>query len=162
MGAQSLPHGLTEPLHYQSPAWLLLPIAILLALASAFALWWFLRRTRQAAQPEDASGSGRGRAASAGGLKAEIEALRARFAETGDYRSGCHALALLLRDHFTRKRGRRLLPLTAKEIGPRLSDMAIGSLFELIADLQYRRRPPQHDDFDGVCDLARESTKGKP
>lgn len=158
--SSTLPHGLTDALHYPSPAWLLLALAALIGSALALLLWWFWNRTKKAAAAPS-SKPRTGTAATPGGLAAEIDQLRRRFVESGDYRAGCHALALLLREHFTRKRGRRLSFLTAREIGIRLSDLTVGSLFELLADLQFRRASPSQEDFESVCDLAADGAKGK-
>jgi hypothetical protein len=66
-------------------------------------------------------------------------------------------LAHLLREHFSKLRPQTLLTLTAREISHRLGDAKLGSLFEPLADLQFRRREPSRQDFEGICDLAAES-----
>lgn len=154
----ALPHGLGEPLHYVDPAWARM---LLLALAAAFVaaiLWWLKRRAARAAKAPGGEAAVRFRGPKERfGLADEIEALKQRIGEHQDYRAGCHELALMLREHFTGKRGPRLFTLTAREIGARLADATLGSLFELLSDLQFRRIRPSREDFEGICDLASDS-----
>lgn len=157
-----LPAGLAEPLRYLSPAWMWVPLYVLLAAATAALLWWLRRRTRLAAESRAGSGTPTpSPRPGPGGMLEQIQALRQQVLEHADYRLGCHELARLLREHVYRRRGKRLFTLTAREIGERIEDQGLASLFSLVAELQFRRAEPSRDDFEGICDIASDSAGGR-
>ena len=137
------------------------PLYVLLAAATAALLWWLRRRTRRAAQSGAESTPATATAwPGRGGMREQIQALRRQVLEHADYRLGCHELAQLLREHFSRRRAKRLFTLTAREIGARIEDEGLASLFSLLAELQFRRAEPSRDDFEGICDIAADSAGG--
>lgn len=162
MGGSStrLPHDLTGPLHYFDPAWVIAALAVLAGLLGLVLGWWLWRKSRLNRENRESVGDARQRtqAVAPGGVSSQIQALKQRFVDRQNYRAGCHALAELLRKHFSRRRRLSLGTLTAREIGDRLGQSGVSSLFELLAELQFRRNAPSHDDFVGICDLASEST----
>lgn len=150
----SLPHPITEALHIDEPfpTWTLLVAALLLwALYRGYRYW----RARAAAAPSEPV-----RAAppppEGERIVSVIEAIRQRTLEQHAYRAGCHQLAAALKEHF----GRSLSPersferMTASEIARRIGDGAVSRYFDLLSRLQFFRRPPSRNDFDGACDLA--------
>jgi len=162
-GATRLPHELAEPLRYLNPAWVWGPLGALGILALAMLAWWILRsfRASRRAQPASHPGSTGARPVRPGGLASQIETLKQRFLDRKRYREGCHALAELLRVQVGRRRRIVLATLTAREIRGRLGELSVTSLFELLAELQFRRAEPSRDDFTGICDLAADTARGK-
>ena len=157
-----LPHELTDPMHYLDPAWVLVPMLVLAGLAIAALIWWRYRRAAAAEASGSPIASRSGRATrQRAGLVSQIEALKQRFLDRRRYREGCHALAELLRVHVGRRRRIALESRTAQEIRDRLGDVGISSLFELLAELQFRRVEPSRDDIAGNCDLVLDTERGK-
>ncbi|MCG8461469.1 MAG: hypothetical protein MI919_34740 [Holophagales bacterium] len=160
-----LPHAFGEPLHLLEPdapwPWGGLILSALLVLA----LRALLRRRRVPAPAAAASAEPPPAEAPAGDfLEALIEARR-RHARAGTLREGCHELAAILRSFFAGRApagpdpaiaGLPVDRLTLRELGTRLGDPFTTSLFELLEDLRFRRRPPLGDDLQGVYDLAAE------
>ena len=142
-----LPQGLTDPLHYANPAWVLLPLLVLLIGAIAALVWWLGKRTHRAAHATGLDKATSGPSTGGNrpvGLAGQIAALRKRFLEQQSYREGSHALALLLREHFTRRRGQRLLTLTAREIrAPQLDLARVRATIQALADVQSKDAVPE-------------------
>jgi hypothetical protein len=166
-----LPAGLGDPLHLLEPSnvdtWLPSLLATLLGLL----LTWAWRRWKAKRSQKPAPTTTRPRpvaAGASGSVLDEVAALRRRHARSRTFREGCHALASTLRQHLERARdsgagdpGAPIPTLTAREMAARLGDPLIGSLFELLEELQFRRREPRKTDFLGVCDLATEVLAGR-
>jgi len=159
---QDLPADLADPLHLADPYpfyGLLGALATLLLLALLTVLWWRRRRRTVAAALPPAPAPPTG--ASSGIWKA-IEDVRLRFFRSQDYRRGCHALAALLRAHLEGTTAQPLSTLTAREMPAAIGDGAVASFFELLAELQFRRRRPTLEEFRGACDLAHAVVGTKP
>lgn len=159
---QELPAGLADPLHLPDPypsSGLLGALAALLLLTLLAVLWRRRRRRPPAASaPPPAV-----HVDAASAIGKAIEDVRRRFSGSRDYRHGCHALAGLLRAHFEARTTRPLTTLTAREMPSAIGEGAVASFFELLAELQFRRRRPTHDEFRGACDLAHSLTgPGQP
>lgn len=147
-----LPHGLTEPLHYLDPfPWVAMAVTAL-ALGLALFVWWRLRRN---SGPEKAiAGPAAGPPQPVAGIEAELGRLRHRHLERESYRTGCHELSTLLRDHLESIHRRPFSRWTAREVERAEGDTVWARLLSLVSDLQFGRRPPRRSDFEGACDLA--------
>lgn len=145
-----LPAGLAEPLHILDPLpWRALALwALLILLAGA---WLLYRRFRRRSTTVPPPPPGTPPPAADG---ASVSDLREHYGRLRDYRGGCHALASHMRARAGEKSGRRLATLTADEIALAVKDAGVVSVFELLAELQFRRREPSSHDFYGICDLA--------
>ncbi len=160
VGFFTLPAGLSGPLHILepegfSPWWWFLAAVLLYLLWRRLRRWWreIPARMPRTTSPNRRPGKGKG-----GGPTKQIQRLQALYRTTGQYREGCHALARMLREFVAEGqlgravRGGRCL--TARELAEPLGDTALSRFFQLLADLQFDRREPDSDDFDGACDLA--------
>ena len=150
-----LPADLAPAVHILEPGphW---PSVLALLLALLF--WWWRQRQKKP-QPE-ASPTPRPAPPiprTVPGIAGEIDSLRARYEGDADFRLACHELASLLRGHFHG----RFRSFTANEISRALGETSVADVFELLAELQFRRREPQRDDFHGICDLAKENLGGE-
>ena len=153
-----LPAGLAEPLHILEPSspsygpWLLL--ALLLAW-----WWWRRRRRRVVVPPPRVTVPVAPSEPELSGLAAAIESILKRFGgPDADHREGCHQLARELRRHF--HDGRRPFAVwTAREIVARATsaqtiEKRVARLFECLAELQFRRRPPEREELTSVLASA--------
>ncbi len=157
-----LPTDLADPLHLLDPsryreALIALGVAALVALI--WILWRRLRR-RPAPSPRPATPPPP-TAATLTGIEKAIADIRARYAESLDFRKGCHELSQNLRSHFESASRKPLSTLTAREIAAAIGDTAVSSVFELLAELQFRRRQPSSDEFEGICDMAVTVSRGE-
>lgn len=160
LGFFTLPAGLSGPLHILepegfSPWWWLLGAVLLYLLWRRLRRWWREIPTRQ---PRTASPVRRSRRGGGGEAAQKIQRLQALYRTTGQYREGCHALAHMLREFVAEGRLGRPVPggrcLTARELAEPLGDTALSRFLQRLADLQFDRREPDGEDFDGACDLA--------
>lgn len=165
MAAAELPAGLAEPLHILSPdgggfeGWLWALLALLLA--------WLYRRWRKRAT-EPPSHEPRPQVPAPAPLPAmsalarAIESLRYEILVSENFRDGCHRLADLLRRHGEGAAHYELSVLTAGEIVRRLGDRGLGTVFGLLADLQFRRHEPTREEFVDICEMATSAADGTP
>jgi hypothetical protein len=159
-----LPEPLAGPLHFPSPpscAWLLVWFLLVAGLLFWLGrlLWRRLRRASAARGARPAPPPRRRRAAS--GIGAAIAAILDRHLRSATYRRGCHELSAALRTHWEegglgQPAGPRFTRMTAREIGGRLGDRPATRLLSVLSDLQFGRRGPTREDFQGACDLAAE------
>ena len=139
-----LPHGLTAPLHIdRPPPYGLMAIALLLLV---------IRRKRSAEKTIPPVLS----TPQTGDIGTLIEELRRRHRRLSDFRLACHELAAELRTYYDRKMRRSISTLTTREMVGRLGDTAVTRLFQLLAELQFSRKSPSRNDFEGACDVALE------
>ena len=164
--SNGLPAGLGEPLHLLEPSndglWLGSLLATLLGLLLTW-LWrrWRNRRPVITTPIRKPTPVVRDRS---GPILETLAELRKRHGQAKSFREGCHELASTLRQYFERRAsspGAPMTTLTARELGDRLADPFIGSLFVLLEELQFRRREPGSSDFYGVCDMATEALEGR-
>ena len=151
-----LPAGPAPPLHILEPSVPWLWILVMLV-----ALYYLLRWLFRVPPAPEVSPTPRPSTppVPAPGLVEQIDTLRSRFqGATADYRQGCHELAELLRHSFRSSAG-SLRTLTAGEILKALGDTSFAQVFGLLAEMQFRRRTPDSDDFESICDLARNSVR---
>lgn len=159
-----LPGSLAGPLHYPSPpscAWLAIWLLLILGLVVWLA-WRLWRRFRHylAARPVRRAAPAvrpRGRF----GIASAIAAIIDRHLGAGTYRQGCHDLSDALRTHWEERglakpAGGRLTRMTAREIEVRVGERPATRLLKLLSELQFARREPTRDDFQGACQLATE------
>lgn len=159
-----LPAPPAGPLHYPSPpscAWLAVWLLLIAALAAWLArlLWRRWRRHLDALPPPQRRPAAprRDRA----GIASAIAGIRDRHLEDGTYRLGCHELSGALRGHWeerglARTTGQRFTRMTAREIEGRVGEHPATRLLSLLSELQFGRREPSRDDFQGACELAGE------
>lgn len=150
-----LPAGLAEPLHLVAP----IPLRALLFFATAVALlgWALWRHHRRRQQPSAAVAPARATSQGEPGIFARIIELRRRYGESNAHRQGCHALAALLRDHFEATSSHPCTILTGLEIDRAFEDRSWSGLFELLGELQFRRREPSEKEFHTAYYLAAEA-----
>lgn len=151
MPEASLPGDLAPPLRMLEDGGSSFWWTLLAALAGLF-VWW--RNRRRQARPAAAKHvrppeTPRGR-----GFAGVVEAILDRAAEHGDYRLACHELAAALRQQTSRIFGSDASTLTAREIADRSREPALGSVFTLLAELQFHRREPGADEVRTIGNLA--------
>lgn len=154
-----LPGDLAAPLHLIEPfPWrraLLVATVAALIVATLVLMWRRMLRARRA-RPRPAPPPPAPAPAPPSGLAAAIAALREQILRVGLFRQGCHELTRLLKAHFEGVEQRPYSTLTAREIGRLVGERPVARLLALLADLQFGRRPPDRDDFEGACLLALE------
>ena len=152
LGELSLPHGMPDGLHMVEPSsWPWWPFVL-----AALALWWWWRRRRrpQVASPPPAPIEPPAPRPEVSNVIGQIAELRRRHRVTEDFRRGCHELAHTIRAHLHGAEGiARPAALTARELEERY-DESIGKLMVLIANLQWRRRRPEKEEFERACNVA--------
>lgn len=158
---QPLPGGLAEPLHLLEPSPYPSMLLAGLLLLAAFGLLLWLGQHRRRAVLAPAGPVGPPPPPVADSIAARIREIHQRYRPARKRRRGCHELAATLRHHLDRTAraahiGPPFATLTAREIGRRLGDRPVARLLDLLADLQFSRRLPSRDDFDGACALALE------
>ena len=159
-----LPAPLAGPLHYPAPAscaWLVVWVLLVAALVGWLGrlLWRRLRRAladrpRKPAAP-------RPRPTGPFGIGSAIIAILDRHLAAESYRQGCHELSGALRRHWeerglVRPAGPRFTRMTAREIEGRVGERPATRLLSVLSELQFGRRGPTRDDFQGACELATE------
>lgn len=153
-----LPVDLAEPLHLWNPYPYGKVLFWLAAVALATLVWAWRRRSRrraaEVAVPRAAPAPPPAPAAS--GIWSVINQIRKRYQDR-DPRQGCHALSEALRSYYEKASRKPLSTLTAREIAAVVGDSAVAAFFELLAELQFRRRAPSRDELRGICNLAAET-----
>ena len=155
-----LPAGLAEPLHLVNPYPYGKALAFLAALLLLALLWaWWRRRRRSAPSSPAAAPPPIPPPPPASTIEKAIAEIRLRYVETRRHREGCHELAEVLRTYYEKACGKPLSRLTVREIGTVLGDSAVTALFELLAEMQFRRRQPSSDEFSQICETATDVAK---
>lgn len=153
-----LPGGLADPLHLSYPvpwtALMIFGLLLLFGILLALLLAWVRRPSTPPPVPQPAA------PARGVGIADAIEELRRRHGTSSSFRVGCHELALLLRRHFEQASGHEYSTWTAGEMRRHVGDTALSRFFGFLADLQFGRRRPNQNDFDGACDLALDVARG--
>ena len=160
----ALPGPLAGSLHFPSSpsgAWLLVWFALVAGLVFWLGrlLWRRLRRYLGARPSPPARPAARPRGLF--GIGSAIAAILDRHLQSESYRQGCHELSEALRTHWEqrgliRPAGPRFTRMTAREIEGRVGDRPATRLLSVLSDLQFARREPSRDDFQGACELATE------
>ncbi len=157
-----LPTDLADPLHLLDPSRYRETLIALGAAALVALIWILWRRLRRRPAPAPSPVTPPPpTAAAVTGIAQAIADIRARYADTLNFRQGCHELSQSLRSHFETVGRQPLSTLTAREIAAAIGDTAVSSVFELVAELQFRRREPSSGEFEGICDMAVTVSRGE-
>lgn len=152
-----LPAPLADPLHLPNPYPYGEAFLWLAALSLLVFLWRWWRRSRpRAAAAAVPGGAPAPLSPAASGIGKVIDEIRNRWL-IRDPRQGCHELSAALRSHYEKASREPLSTLTAREIAAAVGDSAVAAFFELLAELQFRRRAPSGDELRGICRLAAET-----
>ena len=151
---RELPADLAEPLHLLKPDPWATALGWLAALLLLTLLWMLYRRLRRrrAARPLPPVPPSPPVAA-VSGIEKSIDEIRRRYSDA-DHRQGCHQLSAALREHYEETDRHRFSTLTVREVAAAIGDVALTRFLGLLADLQFGRREPSRDDFQGACELA--------
>ncbi len=163
LAAPALPGDLADVLHLLEPisderwgGWKWLPLAAILG------VWWWRQQRRVAPKPRPVTPIEVPKRLPLGSeLADKIERLRQQVLLTRRYREGCHRLAALLRQRGEEAESQPMTVWTQGEITAYLGDIPLSRAMALLAELQFGRRAPGRDDFEGACELAAEASQGR-
>lgn len=151
------PTDLAVPLHLLNPYPYGKALLWLAAAALGALLWaWWRRTRRRSADVAVPRAVPAPPSPAASGIWSTINQIRNRY-QDADPRRGCHELSEALRSHHEKASRKRLSTLTAREIAAAVGDSAVGTFFELLAELQFRRRDPSRDELRDICKFAAET-----
>ncbi|REJ81126.1 MAG: hypothetical protein DWQ36_07400 [Acidobacteria bacterium] len=129
--------------------WFSLTLGAIALLAFAAVLW---SNRRRPVQPADAGAPLPGPRGGDDDLASRVRRLELQAAASGDYRTGCHRLARLVREQLRQRLGLpQAVARTAQELAALEPDAGVDELLFALRERRFGRRAPRRHEFQDLC-----------